>query len=84
MTSNYYIVKTNFKGVQLLIINDFKSKIFSLTKLLKADEHEGNLNDSLQLKITNSHIVIATTQNEKVYGKFKSSIKVIKVPNAEM
>ena len=84
MTTNHYIVKTDIEGVKLLTINDVKSYLFSLQNLIEAKEDIGNFNDSLQLYINHSHIVIATTQNEDNKGKIKKSIKVMNVPIAEM
>jgi hypothetical protein len=40
--------------------------------------------DSLQLQITDSHINVATTQNELVDSKRKIAIKLMKIPIAEM
>jgi hypothetical protein len=52
--------------------------------LLDAKEIMFNLTDSLQLQITDSHIIIPTTHNEKVDGKRKKSIKMMRVPFAEI
>jgi hypothetical protein len=76
MNSSHYIVKTADEGLKLLTINDMESKLFSLQNLLEADEFI-YLNDNLQLQITHSHIVIATTH-------IKNSIKVMNVPIAEI
>ena len=40
--------------------------------------------DSLGLLASDSHIIIASTQNENVNGKYKSSIQVMKKPIAEI
>ena len=61
-----------------------KSQKFSLKLLLEAKEDSYNFSDSLQLQITPSDIVIATTQNEKVGDKYKRSVKVMKVKVAKM
>jgi hypothetical protein len=80
MTSNHYIIKTD-EGVKVVTINELVPFKFSVQHLLDAKEDGGNLTDSLQLQITNSHITIATTHNEAVnYPKFKSIIKLKKVP----
>jgi hypothetical protein len=52
--------------------------------LLDVKEYEFDLSDKLQLQITDSHIIVATTQNELVDSKCKSSIMLMKVPIAEM
>jgi hypothetical protein len=57
---------------------------FSVQVLLDVKEYEFDLSDKLQLQITDSHIIVATTQNELVDSKCKSSIKLMKVPIAEM
>ena len=62
-----------------------KSQKFTLNLLLEAKENLYNYTDSLQLQITPSVIVIATTQNERVEGgNYKKSVKVIKVMVAKM
>jgi hypothetical protein len=63
-----------------------KSKDFSLKLLLEAkDDYPKHLSDSLQLQITPSDIVIATTQNEKVEGiDCKRSIKIMKLKVARI
>jgi hypothetical protein len=83
MTSNKYIIKTIRKGVKVLTINDLKSKKYSLENLLDNDDI-GNFHDSLALKTSNSHIIIAATQNKKVNDKEKRSIQVMKKPIAEI
>jgi hypothetical protein len=64
-----------------------KSQKFSLKLLLEAKE-DGifNLTDSLQLQITPSDIMIATTQqNDRIGGgNLKRSVKVMKVKIAKM
>ena len=84
ITTNNYIIKTRDEGVKVVTINDLKSKEFSLKHLLDAKEIMFNLTDSLQLQITDSHIIIPTTHNEKVDGKRKKSIKMMRVPFAEI
>jgi hypothetical protein len=79
MTTNNYVIKTCNNGVKVVTINDLVSLKFSVQHLLYAKDGS-NSTDSLQLQITNSHITIASTQNEGIYPKFKSSIKLIKVP----
>ena len=83
---NSYIIKTEKQGIQLLTIDDLKSKQFSLTLLLEAKEwYDLNSSDSLQFQINSSDIVIATTQNERtVRGTFKTCLKVMKVKVAKM
>jgi hypothetical protein len=79
ITTNNYLIKTN-EGVKVVTINDLMPLKFSVQHLLDAKEYYWNKSDSLQLQITNSHITIATTQNEKVDGEWKSIIKLMKVP----
>jgi hypothetical protein len=83
ITTNNYIIKTRDEGVKVVTINDLKSKEFSLKHLLDAKESDWNFTDSLQLQITNSHITVATTQNERNDSKYKSIIKLMKVPIVE-
>jgi hypothetical protein len=52
--------------------------------LLDAKEIMWNLTDSLQLQINDSSIIIATTHNEKVDGKKKKTVKMMRVPLAEI
>jgi hypothetical protein len=62
-----------------------KSQKFSLKLLIEAKEDVWNYTDSLQLQITPSEVVIATTQNERVEGGYcKRSVKVMKVKVAKM
>jgi hypothetical protein len=82
MTANIFIIKTG-KGLEVVTINDLDSLKFSVLHLLDAEEFVWNFTDSLQLQIDYSHIMIATTQNEK-FGDGKSSIKLMKVPIAEL
>jgi hypothetical protein len=49
-------------------------------QLLKEFENDNNVTDSLQLQITDSHIVIAATQNEFSNPTYNRKIKVMKVP----
>jgi hypothetical protein len=79
LTANRYIIKT-YTGVKILSIDELKSKQFSLKLLLEADDFSPKYSDSLQLQITSTDIVIATTQNEPIgYSKFKRSVKMIKL-----
>jgi hypothetical protein len=80
ITTNNYLIKTYNEGVKVVTINDLMPLKFSVQHLLDAKEEYANLTDSLQLQITNSHITIATTHNEKVYPGWKSIIKLMKVP----
>ena len=83
MTSNNFIIRTEEEGVKLLSINDLTSSKFELQHLL--DSKMGCYTDSLQIQITDSHIIIAATSNERVDGgKWKSSINVRKVAIAEI
>jgi hypothetical protein len=85
MTSNNYVIKTSKDGVKIVTINDFESLKFSVQHLLDAKDYDWkNFCDSLQLQITDSHIMVATTQNDRDDYKWKSSIKLMKVPIAEM
>jgi hypothetical protein len=61
------------------------SRQFSLKLLLEAKEDNFNQSDSLQLQITPSEVVIATTQNVWIGGDHhKRSVKVMKVKVAKM
>ena len=82
MTSNNFIIRTDKDGVKLLNINDLTSSKFSLQRLL--DTKGSGWTDSLQVQITDSHIIIAATNNEKVEDGHKSSIKVMKVAISEI
>jgi hypothetical protein len=83
MASNNFIIRTYKEGVKLLSINDLTSSKFELQRLL--DTKLGGRTDSLQVQITDSHIIIAATSNEDVEEDgYKSSIKVMKVPIAEI
>jgi hypothetical protein len=79
MTTNNYVIKTRDEGVKLVTINDLKSKQFSMKQLLDAKDG-WNYSDSIQLQITDSHITVASTQNEYIDSKRKSIIKLMKVP----
>jgi hypothetical protein len=78
ITTNNYLIKTD-EGVKVVTINDLMSGKFSVQHLLDAKDGS-NLTDSLQLQITHSHITIAATQNDWVDSKYKSIIKLMKVP----
>ena len=80
MTTNNYVIKTYNEGVKVVTINELVPFKFSVQQLLDAKEDGFNTTDSLQLQITHSHIKIATTQNEYVNSKYKSCIKLMKVP----
>ena len=83
MTSNKYIIKTYSKGVKVLTINDLKSNLYSLQHL--CDNEDGyTYSEGLGLSTSDSHIIIAATQNELVNGKFKSRIQVMTKPIAEI
>jgi hypothetical protein len=64
MTSNNFIIRIFGDGVKLLNINDLTSSKFSLQRLLHTKL--GAWTDSLQVQITDSHIIIAATSNEEV------------------
>ena len=84
MNADSYIIKTKREGVMVLTIDDLKSQQFSLELLLEARDY-GNFPDSLQFQVTSSHIVIATTQNEKIREeKWKRGLKVMKVKIADV
>jgi hypothetical protein len=83
MTSNKYIIKTWREGVKVLTINELKSNKYSIHTLL--DNKDGwNRTDSLGLLASDSHIIIAATQNEKVNEKYKSNVQVIYKKIAEI
>ena len=82
MKSNIFIIRTFEEGVKLLNINDLTSSKFSLQHLFHIEK--AGVIDSLQVQITDSHIIIAATSNEEVDYKWNSSIKVIKVAIAEI
>ena len=84
ITTNCYIVKTKKQGVKVLTIDDLNTKQFSLKLLLEAKEESWNLTDSLQLQITSSDIVIATTQNKYTRRKYNSSVKIMKMKVGKM
>ena len=81
-TTGTFILKTQEDGLKLLTITDFTKHQFSLTQgQLQTKEVRENPSDSLQVLVTaDSHIVVATTQNEKVGGtKCKRTIKMLKI-----
>ena len=83
MTSNKFIIKTLRKGVKVLTINDLKSKNYSLENLL--DNYDVViLTNSLTLLPSDSHIIIAATQNIEVKDKIKRSIQVMIKPLADI
>ena len=83
MTSNKFIIKTHANGVKVLTINELKSNKYSLKRLL--DNKDGsNKTDSLGLLASDSHIIIAATQNEWVNDKYKSKVQVIYKKIAEI
>jgi len=79
ITTNNYLIKT-YEGVKVVTINYLMPLKFSVQHLIDAKEYWGVPTDSLQLQITNSHITIATTHNEEIDDRCKSSIKLMKVP----
>ena len=79
LTTNSFIFKTGEEGVKVLIIDDLENKRFSIKPLLEATD-PWNSTESLQLQISTSGIVIATTQNERVdVFTTKRSVKVMKM-----
>ena len=82
MISKMFIIRTYKEGVKLLSINDLTSSKFELQRLL--DTKMARFTDSLQVQITDSHIIIAATSNEWVDNGFKSTIQVRKVAIAEI
>jgi hypothetical protein len=79
LTTNSFIVKTGEGGVKILTIEDLETKKFSLKLLLEAKD-PWNSTESLNLQISPSGIVIATTQNERVdVFTNKRSVKVMKI-----
>jgi hypothetical protein len=79
LTTNSFIVKTGEGGVKILTIEDLETKKFSLKLLLEAKD-PWNSTESLNLHISPSGIVIATTQNERVdVFTNKRSVKVMKI-----
>lgn len=88
LTTNTYIIKTE-KGLKLLTIKNLKNSFYSLKQLLEADDKGvHNKTDSLQVSyLSNSHLVIATTQYEKVVKPLflkKRSIISMKVNLADV
>jgi hypothetical protein len=81
MSTNNYILKNKNDEIILLTINDLELKSFTLQRLLEdKDDDHGNLTESLQVLINPSQIVIATTKNELIEWKYKSSIHLMKIP----
>lgn len=82
LTTNTYFIKTYKNGLMSLTIKNLKDSQFSLEHFIEEkDEKDVGHTDSLQISyVDNSHLVIATTHNEKVeWNKFKRSILVMKV-----
>jgi hypothetical protein len=62
----------------VLTINDLNLNLYSLQHLF--DNKDGhNLTESLGLLASDSHIMIAATQNEEINDNYKSSIQIIKM-----
>ena len=81
LNSNKFIINTaRGKGVKVLTMNDFKSNQYSLKHLLDNNQYLVTYNDSLSLLASDSHIIIAATQNEGevIRGKKKRSIQIMK------
>ena len=87
MNSNKFIIKTaRKKGVKVLTMNDFKSNQYSLKHLLDNNQYWGTSTDGISLLASDSHIIIAATQNEgeDLYGKKKRSIQIMKKALSEI
>lgn len=79
MSTDYYILKTVYNGLQLLKFNDLEQEIISFQHLLDVED-EINFNDSFQVLITPSQIVIVASQNIEVEKKSMGCINFMKVP----
>jgi hypothetical protein len=63
MNTDYYILRTNSERLKILTINNSESKNITIQDLLKVKNNESTFfNDSLQVLITPTQIVIATAQ----------------------
>ena len=82
LATDSYILKTLKDGVKLLTFKEEEDKQFSIQHLLEAEESSwGNFTDSLQLQVTQDHVLIAAIENQE---PSKRGIKVMRVPLTEM
>lgn len=84
MTTNTYIIKSPRQGVLALTINELKSENYSTHQLLKSEDNLYFCINSLNLLITNSHLMIASTQNCITKGNWKKIIDLIKLEIADV
>ena len=87
LTTNIFIIKTILKGVFALTIENLESQKYSLKLLIeeKDDDLYYSYTDTLQLQITPTDIVIATTVRILREGKYKErGVKVMKVKLANI
>ena len=84
LATHSYILKTLKEGVKLLTFKEEEEedKQFSIQDLLEAEESSwGNFTDSLQLQVTQDHVLIAAIENQE---PSRRGIKVMRVPLTEM
>ena len=77
---NTTIIKTN-RGLYLLRIKDLQNKQYSMSLLFEAEE-TNNCTHSLDVKIKDSYLTIATSRNiwiERV-GDTERKVKVLRIP----
>jgi hypothetical protein len=82
LNTNTFIIKTLWNGLKSLTIKNLIKSEFSVKNLLEAKEDSWNNTASLQFSnAPNSHLMIATTQNEEVKAgsKLKRSIVLMKI-----
>lgn len=73
MKSNHYIIKTRKEGIKVLTFHDLKSELFSLQQF-HDNKDGGSYTDSLGILASDSHVIIAATQNDKVGERFTRSV----------
>ena len=86
LATDSYILKTLKEGVKLLTFKEEEEeeedKQFSIQHLLEVEESSwGNFTDSLQLQVTQDHVLIAAIENQE---PSRRGIKVMRVPLTEM
>ena len=76
---NTTIIKTD-RGLYLLRIKDLQNKQYSMSLLFEAKENL-NYTHSLDVKIKDSYLTIATSENIYTVGGYKErKVKVLRIP----
>ena len=82
LSTNYYILKTETQGLQLLTLQDMGARRYTQRHLMDAHEKYDTYTTGLDFRVTQSQITIATSSNEFTID-YKGNVLIMNIPLLE-